>query len=216
MKPSPRLVRITQRLRASSQRRSLHLGVEQRVVVEAEMAADALAMLQDFRRVRIFLGRAMAGLFEQRHVDHRGGVALRAGIAVPVPGAAEIAALLDDAHILDAGLDQPRAGDQAREAAADEGEGDVVGLRFARREGRVGVVEIVGELVRDAGYIGRCRRRAGACRARPGIWPAKPLCRSWRAPPMSLIFCQFILRKPGRAARWVMGAGQPIMNLLSL
>ena len=74
---------------------------------------------------------------------------MRAGIAVPVPGAAEIAALLDDADVLDAGLDQPRAGDKARKAAADEGEGDVVGLRRARGDRRIGIVEIVRELALD-------------------------------------------------------------------
>ena len=92
------------------------------------MLADAPAVRQDLRRVRVLLGRPMAGLLEQRHVDHRRGVALRAGIAVPVPGAAEIAALLDDAHVLDTGLDQARGGHQPGEAAADEGEGDVIGL----------------------------------------------------------------------------------------
>ena len=32
---------------------------------------------------------------------------------------------------VDAGLDQPRAGDEARDAAADKGEGDVVEQRLA-------------------------------------------------------------------------------------
>ena len=92
------------------------------------MPADAPAVREDLRRMRVLLGRPMAGLLEQRHVDHRGRVALRAGIAVPVPGAAEIAALLDDAHVLHTGLDQPRSGHQPGKSAADEGEGDVIGL----------------------------------------------------------------------------------------
>ncbi|MEI9985216.1 MAG: hypothetical protein WDN69_19725 [Aliidongia sp.] len=71
---------------------------------------------------------------------------MRAGIAVPIPGAAEIAALLDDADIGDAGLDQPRAGDQPGEAAADESESDVIGLRRAFDEGRVRVCEIMRKL----------------------------------------------------------------------
>ena len=106
----------------------------------------------------IFLGRAMAGLLEQRHIDHRGGVALRAGIAVPVPGAAEIAALLDDAHIVDAGLDQPRAGDEARKAAADKGEGHVVGLGLAGRERACTGLRDSARTCRRCGCIGHCRR----------------------------------------------------------
>ena len=58
-------------------------------------------------------------------------VALRARVAVPVPGAAEVAALLDDADVVDAGFLQPGAGDEAGEAAADERDRHVVGLRLA-------------------------------------------------------------------------------------
>ena len=123
----------------------LHLGVEQRVVVEAELAADAPALREDFGRVGVLLARPVPGLLEQRHVDHRGRVALGAGIAVPVPGAAEVAALLDDADVRDAGLDQPRAGHQPRESAADKGEGHMVGLGLPRGERRVGVVQVVRE-----------------------------------------------------------------------
>ena len=126
------------------------LGVEQRVVVEAILLADALAVREDFRRMRIFLRRHVAGFFEQRHVDHRRRIALRAGIPVPVPGAAEVAALLDDADIPDAGFRQPRGGGEPGKAAADEGEGDVVGLRIARGDRRIGIVEIMRELPRDA------------------------------------------------------------------
>ena len=54
-----------------------------------------------------------------------------AGIAVPVPRAAEVAALLDDADVVDARLAQPRAGEQAAEAAADDQHLDLVGQRLA-------------------------------------------------------------------------------------
>jgi uncharacterized lipoprotein YbaY len=59
--------------------------------------------------MRVFLRRHVPGLFEQGHVDHRGSVALRAGIAIPVPGAAEIAALLDDADVRDVPASTNRA-----------------------------------------------------------------------------------------------------------
>jgi hypothetical protein len=126
-----------------------HLGVKQRIVVEIELPPDPLAVRQDLRRMRVFLRRHVAGLFEQRHVDHRRGVTLRAGISVPVPGAAEIAALLDDADILDAGLGQPRRSGEPGKAAADKGEGDVIRLRCALDHRRVGILEIMRELALD-------------------------------------------------------------------
>ncbi len=126
-------------------REVLHFGVEERLVVQPVLAADALAVREDLRPARVLLRRHVPGFLQQRHVDHRRRVALRAGVAVPVPGAAEIAALLDDAHIADAGLDQARCGHQPGEAAADEREGHVIGARRARRARRVGVFEVVGQ-----------------------------------------------------------------------
>ena len=78
-------------------------------------------------REGVLLLRDVAGLLQQRQVDVALDVALRAGIAVPVPGAAEVAALLDDADALDPGLAQPGAGHQAAEAAADDQHVDLVG-----------------------------------------------------------------------------------------
>jgi hypothetical protein len=90
------------------------------------------------------------GLFEQRHIHERRGVALRAGVTVPVPSAAEVAALFDHAHVVHAGLDQARAGDEAREAAADEGERHVIALGLALYARRVRVVEVMRELALQA------------------------------------------------------------------
>jgi hypothetical protein len=126
------------------------LGVKQRVVVQAILLADALAVRQYFRRMRIFLRRHVAGFFEQRHVDHRRGIALRAGIPVPVPGAAEVAALLDDPNIPDTGFRQPRGSGEPGKAPAEESEGDVIGLRLACGDRRIGIVEIMRELPRNA------------------------------------------------------------------
>ena len=126
-----------------------HLGVQQRVVVEPVMPADALAMRQDLARMGVLLGRHVAGLFEQRHVDHRRGVALRAGVAVPVPGAAEIAAFVDDANVGDAGFDQARRCRQTGETASDKREADVIGLGLARHDRQVGVVQVMGEALFD-------------------------------------------------------------------
>src|SRR5262249_23611524 len=68
---------------------------------------------------RILLLRDVAGFLEQRQVDVRFDIALRSGVAIPVPGAAEVAALLDDAKVLHARLAQTCAREQAAEAAAD-------------------------------------------------------------------------------------------------
>ena len=123
------------------------LGVEQRVVVEAELLPDALAVLEDLGRVGVLLGGHVPGLLEQRHVHEARRVALGAGVAVPVPGAAEVAALLDDADVVDAGLLDAGAGDEPREAAADERDRHVVGLGLALDARRVRVLEVVGQLV---------------------------------------------------------------------
>ena len=121
-------------------------GLEAGVAVEIEVPADGAAMLEDLGRGRVFGGRHEADLLQQRQVDVTLHVAGGAGIAVPVPGAAEIAALLDDAHRLDAGLAQPRPGEQAAEAAADHHHIDLVGQRRAGETRLdIGVFEIMGE-----------------------------------------------------------------------
>ena len=93
---SPRLVLIRQRLIASSQRSVAHLGGEDRAVVEAEMLADAAAVLEDLGTVGELLRRHEVELFEQRDVAVRVVVALDSGEAVPVPDTAEVAGHLDD------------------------------------------------------------------------------------------------------------------------
>ena len=104
--------------------------------------------------MRVLLGRHVAGLFEQRHVHEARGVALCARVPVPVPRAPEVAALLDDADVVDAGLLEPGAGDQPREAAADERHRHVVGLGGPLGHRCVRVVEIVGQLVLQLQILG--------------------------------------------------------------
>ena len=123
----------------------LDLGMKQRVRVKTVLAADALAMSQNFRRVGILLGRPVAGFLEERHIDHGRGVALRARVPIPIPGSPEIAALFNDARVAHTSLNQPSASNETREAAADESESHMVGLRFAWLDRRVRVVEIVRE-----------------------------------------------------------------------
>jgi hypothetical protein len=95
------------------------------------VVSDRLAVGQDLRCAGVLLGRDAAELLEQRQIDVRLDVAHRAGVAVPVPGAPEVAALLDDPDVLYARLAQPRAGEEAPEAAADHERLDLVLQRRA-------------------------------------------------------------------------------------
>ncbi len=119
--------------------------MKERMLIEPVVLADALAVSEDFRCTRIFFAGSMAGFLQQRHVDHRCGVALRAGVAVPVPGAAEVAAFFNDAHIAHAGLDQSGCRGQPSKAPANEGKGDMVGARCTGGDRRIGVFQVVGE-----------------------------------------------------------------------
>src|ERR1700730_5836273 len=84
------------------------------------MLTDAARVLEDLERIGIPLFRHIAGLFEQRQIDVRLDVALRTRIMNPVPGAAEIATLLDDANTLHPRLAKSPCREQAAEAAADD------------------------------------------------------------------------------------------------
>ncbi len=132
-----------------------HLGLEERAPVEVEVLADGPAVGQDLRRARILLHRHVAQLFQQRQVDVAFDVAGRAGIAVPVPGAAEVAALLDDPDVRNPGLAQPRGGQLPAETAAHHHDLDLVGQRLAA-EARlhIGIVEVAGELTGDLAVLG--------------------------------------------------------------
>src|SRR5580693_5180832 len=121
-------------------------GVEQGVVVQPVLLADLVAVVEDLRRMREELTRHVPGLLQQRHVDHRGRVALRARVAVPVPGAAEAAALLHDPHVPQAGLPEPGAGHPPGEAAPDEGDRHVVAPGVALGPRRVRVIQQPAEL----------------------------------------------------------------------
>ena len=89
-------------------------------------------------------------LLQERQVAVRLDVAHRAGIAIPVPSAAEVAALLDYADVLEAGLAQAGAHQESAEATADDDDLDLV------VEGRafdlvihVRVVDVARKLGRD-------------------------------------------------------------------
>ena len=131
------------------------LGLETGVGIEVVLLADGAAVGQDLRRAGILLDRHVADLFQQRQIDVGFDVASRAWIAVPVPGPAEVAALLDDANVLHPGLAQPRGGQQAAEAAADHHHLDLIGQgRAGEARGDIGIVEVVGEVASDFLVLG--------------------------------------------------------------
>ena len=115
--------------------------LEAGVVVEPKALADRSRVGEDLRREAVLLLRHVAEFLEQGQVDVRLDVALGTRVAVPVPSAAEVAALLDDADVLDAGLAQPGTGQEPAEAAADHHDIDVVLERLPFGALDVGVVD---------------------------------------------------------------------------
>ena len=73
------------------------------------MPADGAAVLENLRRMGILFLRHVAEFFEEWQINVGFHVTLCAGIAVPVPGAAKVASLLNNANVFDAGLSEPRA-----------------------------------------------------------------------------------------------------------
>ena len=98
---------------------------------------------QDLWCLHVFLRRHITHFFEQRQVDVGLDVAHRAGITVPIASAAEIAASLDHAQMVDADLAQARRYQQSIEAAADNRHLDVIGYGVAGEARRhVGVIDV--------------------------------------------------------------------------
>ena len=106
---------------------------EDRLRVQVVVLGDPLGVPPDLRRHRVLLRRHVPRLLEERQVDHRRRVAHRAGVAVPVPHTAEVAAALDDPDVVDARLVQPPGDAQPGEPAADHEQRDVLDDRSPAR-----------------------------------------------------------------------------------
>ncbi len=118
------------------------------------MLGDRPAVGEDLTGARVLLLRDVAEFFEERQVDVRLDVAHRSGVAIPVPRAAEVATLLDEADVGDAAFAEAGAGEQAAEAAADDDDIGVVGERLAfDLPVEIRVVDEVGELAGDFGVL---------------------------------------------------------------
>ena len=124
-----------------------HPGVKERVVDQVEVLGHRLEVPADLLAEGVALARDVPDLLEHGHVDVRLDVAHDAGVAVPVPGAADAAGLVDEANAFDAGLAQVGAGGHTGDAAAEDDDVDLVddGITLGRR--REGVVAVLGEVL---------------------------------------------------------------------
>ena len=96
---SPRSVSMRQHFAALVEGRRGDAGVEQDVPAQVETVGDVVGVAQDLRLRRVFLRPVplLVELFgERERILHALDVATRAGIAVPVPGAADTPAGLID------------------------------------------------------------------------------------------------------------------------
>ena len=96
---SPRSVWMIQRELRCVPADFTDLGVQAGVAVEVVVFGDAPAVREDLRALGVLLGRDVPDLLEQRQVDVGLDVARDAGIAVPVPGAADVGGLVDQPDV---------------------------------------------------------------------------------------------------------------------
>src|SRR3546814_1199161 len=99
--------------------KALRFRVEQRARRNLKLIRQPLEVRLQFGLTRIFLRGHIARLVEKRNVDIGFGVACRARIPVPVPGAANISAAFAQTDIGDALLDKPPGCPDPRHSAAD-------------------------------------------------------------------------------------------------
>ncbi len=123
-------------------RNARHLRRQARALVQIELPGDAPAVFEDLGGAGVLLAGHVRGLLEQRKVDVGLDVTLRARVPVPVPGASEVATLLNDAKVVDARLRESCAGDESGETTADDGDPHIVGQGWAIDRLRVGVLQV--------------------------------------------------------------------------
>ena len=87
----------------------------------------------------------VAGLLEEGQVNVRLDVALGSRVAVPVPGPANVAGLVDQPHILDPGHPQPCPNGQRCKPGTNEGHLHLVAQRLSVGHDGVGIGEVIAE-----------------------------------------------------------------------
>ena len=131
-----------------------HRGLEDRALVQIVVPANRARVFEDLRLVCELVVRDVAELLAERQVDVRLRIAGSARIAVPVPGAAEVATVLEDADIIEARLAQARGGQQAAETSADDENLDLVTHRRSiDRCLHVGIVDVMRQRTLDANVL---------------------------------------------------------------
>ena len=107
------------------------------MLVEAEVAAEELAVPEDLRRARVLLRRHEPGFLEEREVDRGVDIAHATGVAVPIPRATEVGGLLHDPEGLDPALGEVDRREHPGPAATENDDVDLLGDRVTR-EARIG------------------------------------------------------------------------------
>ena len=125
-------------------------GLKAGAAVQIEAFPDGPAVGENFLRAAVLLLRGVAQFLQQRQVDVGLHIALGAGIAVPVPGAAEVPSLFDYPNVVHPGLLEANAGQQAADPAADDENLHLVVQRLpAEIRVCIGIFEQVAELAPD-------------------------------------------------------------------
>ena len=149
-----------------------HVGLEQGERVEVELAGQELGVLEDLGGAGVVLGRHEARLLEQGQVYVGLDVAHAARVPVPVPGATEVARLLDDPDVVDPVLAEVDGREHPGEAAAHDDHRRLLDHRIpgeARLDERVPV-----ETRRSDHGTGPCPRVGGASAVPAGTARAAP------------------------------------------
>ena len=124
----------------------LYLGLEQGVVVSRRFLPAPRSRPVSHWHWYISAGHK-AGLLQHRQINIGLYVAGRAGVAVPIPGAAKTGTLLNQKDIRDAGLLQARRREHTAKAAPDDqhlgGGPDRLPVDFRRD---VGIINVVGKI----------------------------------------------------------------------
>ena len=106
------------------------------MVIETEPARHGLAVLEDLEARRELHRRDVTHLFEQGQVAVGLDIASDPGIAVPVPGAADVTAFFAEAHILETSGAQLVPQQQRSETGADHQDLALVVQGLARHRWR--------------------------------------------------------------------------------
>ena len=140
---SPRSVARTHRDVASSKRASATRVWNRARRYRSKVRPKAWQWREDLRLEHVLHGGDGADLFEERQVDVGLHVARRARVAVPVPGAPEVTAALEDEEVVDALLRQARRGEHPREPATDDHDIGLDLLRVPLLDRRVRIFGVV-------------------------------------------------------------------------